>query len=814
MRWAILKCVKIILFLVIVNFSYSVSADTNAVTIPDYELSDVKAAHDYICSAEFRHISVYGVGLVKACVMGEETRIAYYSPSPGRVDYYVSFPFENLFYRLNVCNSVLGCIYIEETDTFIDFSEAHRDFVKTLTKNSFNGMISYQPHPSKSFSVNRFADRQFRLQSIGVSNNGRWLALGMREYGIFRMNLQTSEIRRISVSGFHYDIGADPQLELAISDDGTTIAAIGRNAGMRIVKVQNNDCGDTPSEAMTVYYPAQIISCQQYPLHPTYYTTYFTHALKPRFSEDVKTFSFDVYSSTETPRHVTLYFPSRPTTSSLKYMAIGDSFTSGEGEIDDTFYVGGATNKCHSSTRSYPFLLAQSWNVALDSVACSGATIQSARGKTNKNNQPEQLAQVESQRPRITTIGIGGNDAGLVGKLKDCLGVGTCNWAKTLEDRQRTVVEVRNLYPKLRDFYEDINDHTLNSVIAVSYPRIISSHPNCLSPIGVLLNETERIFMNETIHYLNQVIRRAARDTGVHYIDIEQAFENNELCAVYLSPHMNAIRLGDDYPDIATLPFFKVIGAESFHPKPEGHVKIAEKILQTIPDIHTLTACDDCETSLVAPEPNGYWGSIDGDLRPQQGVPFIVNVGVKQGARLQVSLPKFSFKPFSSVTLELHSDIKQLGSFRANEEGSLQVTIPTEDFNVGSHSVHAIGKNMAGNEVDLYDFLMVEEGERLVEAQNIISTVMNTPQKAAVLNNKYSLVGSENVLGVTGTQVISQSPSYAKKSAPHAMPAAHLKQPQLINQILLALSIFIALTVIVLSVYIYYLRKAARNAGR
>ena len=58
-------------------------------------------------------------------------------------------------------------------------------------------------------------------------------------------------------------------------------------------------------------------------------------------------------------------------------MALGDSYTSGEGAYDYRNGTDTSTNQCHSSVAAYPELITQALfsNAGGHSVACSGATI-------------------------------------------------------------------------------------------------------------------------------------------------------------------------------------------------------------------------------------------------------------------------------------------------------------------------------------------------------------------------------------------------------------------------------------------------------
>jgi len=284
------------------------------------------------------------------------------------------------------------------------------------------------------------------------------------------------------------------------------------------------------------------------------------------------------------PLHVTLFSDENEHQNSSKYLAIGDSFTSGEGEVDDTFYIGGQVNKCHVSSRSYPYLLATKWGIPGYNAACSGATMDAARGKRTKGHQPSQLAKVEAYLPSLLTVGIGANDAGFMGKLKSCIGVDTCEWAETADKRFNTAMEIKNLYEPLRHFYHNLKMKIPGKVVAVGYPQIIVDGPSCEADVGIMFNQLERRFMNEGIHYLNQVIKAAANDTKIEYADTENAFTGSMLCSHSSFLSMNGIRFGEEVAPLEMFPQFKIIGAESFHPTPTGQSRLADVIHQLFPN--------------------------------------------------------------------------------------------------------------------------------------------------------------------------------------------------------------------------------------
>ena len=738
MWWVIFKYVKVAIVSSVVAIIISVNVGAwSGSSTPEFIDSDIKVFYSHPCQGNFGTITLNGKQIAGACIMGENLKVAWYLPQQGGVAYAISFPLGNTYYNLDVCEGMIGCVFAEHTNTFVGFSGVYRNFVSNLEAIYRNGELHYVPRENSSeFSVGQFADKTFTPQTIAISRNGKWALLEVRDYGTFRIDTRTLEVRRIIAPGISYGYGSDPEIQMAISNDGKTVAVVGTRMGLSIILVDET-CGDTPNPLMKTYYTGNAVQCLYLPTPTNKYIADFRHAVRPVFSNNDKTLSFDALSYSVAGRHFTLFSDNNANLIQPTYLALGDSFTSGEGETDDLYYLGGASNKCHVSNRSYAFLLGASWDTTPQSIACSGATMQSARGKSAKVHQPNQLAELESKPIQVATLGIGGNDAGLIGKLKDCIGIDTCKWAGTPEHRSRTAEEIKQLFPHLKNFYADMKVRTLGPVIVVGYPRIITALETCSSAIGLLLNQTERVFMNEAIHYLNQVIQAAANDVGVEYADVEEALSGGELCTTMDSPFMNAIRIGDDYPDIAALPFLKVIGAESFHPKPAAHAKLAAKIFQSFPDLSNIPTYMNNGNPTDVPEVGSYWDSIPTSLPAQKAVSFLNKSSINKKDLVELFFPAFTFKPLSSVALEIHSEVKGLGVVKSSEDGSLTATISSSNFDIGFHSVHAIGEDFAGNAIDTYDFLAVMEENNATEpalsAQSEVKNLSDNPQDDALL---------------------------------------------------------------------------------
>ena len=100
-----------------------------------------------------------------------------------------------------------------------------------------------------------------------------------------------------------------------------------------------------------------------------------------------------------------------------EYVALGDSYSAGYGLPDPTRLP---TNACAQSARDYPHRIAARFGLRLTDVTCAGATTRDVVSGHQFRGVPPQDRAL-SDRTRLVTLTIGGNDADLFGTAASCL---------------------------------------------------------------------------------------------------------------------------------------------------------------------------------------------------------------------------------------------------------------------------------------------------------------------------------------------------------------------------------------------------------
>ncbi|WP_342777818.1 SGNH/GDSL hydrolase family protein [Saccharothrix texasensis] len=284
----------------------------------------------------------------------------------------------------------------------------------------------------------------------------------------------------------------------------------------------------------------------------------------------------------------------RVVTAQSPYVALGDSYSSGEGTFD---YIN-PSDSCHRSSRSYPYALAQEFELpgSPNLVACSGAVTDDI-GNPNDPNTVGQFRQL-SLDTQLVTITIGGNDAYFAKVMDRCVQrPGHDGYGCSQDASFRSVVEgqlsalagvtagtvdvggIRRPVQALDDIYREIFDRSPEAKVVVGgYPRLFANSQagyaededapggrTCAvaAPLAYV-SYSDAMWINEQADKLNEVIGDQVDVLKAEGKEIAFAlpnFQGHGVCDVL--PWINPLELDGNFPP-NPLP-------ESFHPDASGH---------------------------------------------------------------------------------------------------------------------------------------------------------------------------------------------------------------------------------------------------
>ncbi len=247
------------------------------------------------------------------------------------------------------------------------------------------------------------------------------------------------------------------------------------------------------------------------------------------------------------------------------YEALGDSFSSGEG--NPSFLPGTDTksDQCHRSSAAYGSreyyqnLLPKIPTLHFLFVACSGAVIDNIRDVDSKVQYPHglpidrqvQITQVDkyqldpSQYVRYISLTAGGNNANFPGILEYCIlthlsGPSPClNKAKQLDEYDPSTgtygvlntlhVELRSLYQRLLEAAPDAD------IFVLDYPRLFNTGDGI---DGCLINPQARSKLDELESKVDATIKSAATSSlpggsRLHFVELNSGsseFNEHNLC--------------------------------------------------------------------------------------------------------------------------------------------------------------------------------------------------------------------------------------------------------------------------------------------
>ncbi len=288
-----------------------------------------------------------------------------------------------------------------------------------------------------------------------------------------------------------------------------------------------------------------------------------------------------------------------------RYVAFGDSYSSGEGALDAANYEDGTNhdaggNGCRRASTAYPGLLAADpdspWT--LNFVACSGARTWHFYDAQHPDG-PGKVQEPQLERARLgqdvelVTLTIGGNDAKFSEIIKECiLGFELLPLNDCSSDAHKSEDVVQDAFARLRgeqpkhgegyaetrplaDIYADILRQAPRArVIVLGYPQFFRDGGTFLTRCSQV-HRSDQQWVNEKVAEMNAMLKEQAESLGLEFLPTSDAFEGHRLCE---------IGGGEDREWFRDITFDEIGGPDnaSFHPDDDGHFAEYQLLLNKI----------------------------------------------------------------------------------------------------------------------------------------------------------------------------------------------------------------------------------------
>jgi lysophospholipase L1-like esterase len=256
------------------------------------------------------------------------------------------------------------------------------------------------------------------------------------------------------------------------------------------------------------------------------------------------------------------------------YVALGDSYTAAPLVLTSPE---GNPLGCARSTNNYPNLVAKAIKAkSFDDVSCSSATtddMYSPQSVYGNQENPPQLDAVNADTT-LVTVGIGGNDVGLVGIAETCGEIdyryphGT-RCKQHYQQSGRTIQErIADTAPKIAALIQAIHAKApLAKVVIVGYPDAVPPSGKGCYPLLPISQEDIQWF-DSAMRRMNAMLRQQAIANGAKYADVYTPSLGHDTCKLPGVKWLEGL--------IPTSPAF--IG----HPNAMGERNMARQVLRIV----------------------------------------------------------------------------------------------------------------------------------------------------------------------------------------------------------------------------------------
>jgi lysophospholipase L1-like esterase len=254
------------------------------------------------------------------------------------------------------------------------------------------------------------------------------------------------------------------------------------------------------------------------------------------------------------------------------YVSLGDSYTAAPLVPNPT----GNPILCGRSTNNYPSDVARAVSPSsFTDASCSGATTadmtQSQSLAGGLQTAPPQFNALKSG-DAIVTLGIGGNDAGLISVAEECAKLdildpfgSACKNHYASGGGDPNVTAINATGPKVASVIEGIHSRAPGAtVLVVGYPDGLPSNGSSCWPL-VPISAGDIKYFNSLEESLNSVLASAAAGNGATYVDTWDSSIGHDACKAPGTAWVNGI-----VPTSAALPL---------HPNQAGERNMANQVL-------------------------------------------------------------------------------------------------------------------------------------------------------------------------------------------------------------------------------------------
>ena len=253
----------------------------------------------------------------------------------------------------------------------------------------------------------------------------------------------------------------------------------------------------------------------------------------------------------------------------IRYTALGDSFTSGAGIPDiDT------SNACQRSDRNYPSLLARRLDAELSDVSCGSATNDDVFDpQAGLTQQPAPQLDGVTKKTDLVTVSLGLNDLRyFYDIIVTCPSLAATQPGDVSCTRAQDTWEggpLRSRLPRIQErltrTLEAVSDRAPDAVVVVvGYPQIVPAEGTCAE---LPVPEDDYPLLADAFEGLSDAMRAAAEDADAVFVDVDAASAGHDLCAGDAAWVNGPVARAD---------------APSFHPVPEGHRQIADLVARAL----------------------------------------------------------------------------------------------------------------------------------------------------------------------------------------------------------------------------------------